>query len=55
MLKLLIVCAIIVIPIEVGLAKEEERKVAWVEGFAILIAVAVCSLVGAGSDYAKEG
>ena len=55
MLKLLIVCAIIVIPIEVGLAKEEERKVAWVQGFAILVAVAVCSLVGAGSDYAKEG
>jgi len=55
MLKLLIVCAIVVIPIEVGFAKDEERKVAWVEGFAILIAVAVCSLVGAGSDYAKEG
>lgn len=28
---------------------------AWIEGFAILLAVAVVSLVGAGSDYKKEG
>ena len=56
MLKLLIVCAIVIIPVEVGFAKDaDERKIAWVEGFAILVAVAVVSCVGAGSNYAKEG
>jgi len=56
MLKLLTVCAIVIIPIEVGFAHDaDERKVAWIEGFAILVAVAVVSCVGAGSDYAKEG
>ncbi len=56
MLKLLTVCAIVIIPIEVGFAKDaDERNIAWIEGFAILVAVAVVSCVGAGSDYVKEG
>jgi hypothetical protein len=36
-------------------ADEHERSHAWIEGFAILLAVAVVSLVSAGSDYKKEG
>lgn len=36
-------------------AKKEDLSHAWIEGFAILLAVAVVSLVGAGSDYKKEG
>lgn len=29
----------------------DERSIAWVEGFAILVAVMVCSVVAAGNDY----
>lgn len=36
-------------------ADPEDLSHAWIEGFAILLAVAVVSLVGAGSDYKKEG
>jgi len=55
MLKLLLVCATVIIPVEVGFAEAEERKTAWIEGFVIYVAVAVVSLVSAGSDYSKEG
>ena len=55
MLKLLLVCATIIIPVDVGFADPEERKTAWIEGFVIYAAVAVVSFVGAGSDYSKEG
>jgi len=57
MLKLLIVCAIFSIAVEVGfnIKDTEKLKTAWIEGFAILVAVAVVSLVSAWSDYKKEG
>ena len=55
MLKILIGCAIFQLVIEMSTATEEELSHAWIEGFAILLAVAVVSLVGAGSDYKKEG
>jgi Ca2+ transporting ATPase len=55
MLKILIVCAFFSIGVDMGFATPEERGHAWIEGFAILVAVAVVSLVGAGSDYKKEG
>lgn len=55
MLKILIGCAIFQLVIEMSTATEEELAHAWIEGFAILLAVAVVSLVGAGSDYKKEG
>ena len=32
----------------------DERKTAWVEGFAIMIAVFVCASVTALNDYQKE-
>lgn len=56
MLKLLIVCAIFSIAVEVGFNwGTEKMATAWIEGFAILVAVAVVSLVSAWSDYKKEG
>ena len=55
MLKILIGCAIFQLIIEMSTAKKEDLGHAWIEGFAILLAVAVVSLVGAGSDFKKEG
>jgi hypothetical protein len=55
MLKILIACAFLAIIVDTLNAKPEDRSHAWVEGFAILVAVAVVSLVGAWSDYKKEG
>jgi len=57
MLKLLIVCAIFSIVVEIGfnISNPEKLATAWIEGFAILVAVAVVSLVGAWSDFKKEG
>ena len=57
MLKLLIVCAFFSIIMEVGfnIGNPEKLATAWIEGFAILVAVAVVSLVSAWSDFKKEG
>lgn len=55
MLKLLIVCAIFSITVDMSFATPAERSHAWIEGTAIIFAVAVVSLVGAWSDYKKEG
>lgn len=54
MLKLLIVCAIISIVVDMSFADASHRKIAWIEGTAILIAVFVVSSVGAWNDYKKE-
>ena len=55
MLKILIGCAVFQLIIEMSTASKEDLGHAWIEGFAILLAVAVVSLVGAGSDFKKEG
>lgn len=58
MLKILIGCAVFQLVFEIGMAAAkapEHLATAWIEGFAILVAVAVVSLVTAGSDYKKEG
>jgi Ca2+-transporting ATPase len=54
MLQVLIVCAIFSITVDMSFATPHERGHAWIEGTAILIAVAVVSLVSAWSDYSKE-
>jgi hypothetical protein len=70
MLQVLIACAIFSIVVEVGFvaggcdrsptatkdarAECEKLKTAWIEGFAILTAVAVVSLFSAWSDHNKE-
>lgn len=42
------------IVISMATAEHDELGIAWVEGFAILVAVFVCSIVGATNDYKKE-
>lgn len=37
----------------VGTAKEEYRSTAWIEGFAVLMAVLICATVTAANDYQK--
>lgn len=48
------VAAIASIIIEVSTADDDHRSIAWIEGFAILVAVFVCSTVAAANDYKKE-
>lgn len=48
------VSSILSIAIEVGTADSEDRKTAWIEGFVVLVAVAICSLVTAINNYSKE-
>jgi Ca2+ transporting ATPase len=56
MLKVLIVCAFFSIVVDCGFNwnKPEKLKTAWIEGFAILMAVAIVSLFSAASDNKKE-
>jgi hypothetical protein len=49
----LIVASIFSIVVEVGTAEPSDRSTAWVEGFVILLAVAVCGMVTAGNNYSK--
>ena len=57
LLRLLLVAAIFSIAVECGFSANDPEKlqVAWIEGFAILVAVATVSNVSAWSDYQKEG
>lgn len=52
-LKILIASSLFSIAIEVGTAEPNERSTAWIEGFVILVAVAVCGLVTAVNNYSK--
>jgi len=65
MLKLLLVCACIDIGFEVGFSDEADRShgklhefvtdnIAWIEGFAIFLAVFIVAFVGSYNDYKKE-
>ena len=63
MLRVLLVCAVISISIDMGFAEEHERShgitlilisIAWIEGFAIFVAVFVVASVGSWNDYKKE-
>lgn len=55
MLQVLLVCAFVSIVVEMTFADKEHKSTAWIEGFAIFVAVAVVSIVTAVSDYKKEG
>ena len=53
-MRILLVAALLSIGLETGTAHDsEERKLAWIEGFAILVAVMVCASVTAINDYQK--
>jgi len=57
MLKLLIVCSIVSIAAEMTLAWQSEPcelPIAWIDGFAIMVAVILVSGVGSTVDYKKE-
>jgi len=55
MLKLLTVCAIVSITVDMGTVEHsEEYAHAWIDGFAIMVAVLVVSGVGSVVDYKKE-
>lgn len=53
-MRILIVASFLSIAIEVGTAKPNQRATAWIEGFAVLVAVAICATVTAVNDYQKE-
>ena len=53
-LKILVVAAVASIVIEVATSDDDHRSIAWIEGFAILVAVFACSTVAAANDYKKE-
>lgn len=50
-LRILLVAACISIIIDVSTADADHRNTAWLEGFAIFVAVFVCSFVTAFNDY----
>jgi hypothetical protein len=52
-LRILIVASIVSIAIEVGTADNDHRSTAWIEGFAVLVAVAISASVTAVNDYQK--
>lgn len=52
-LRILIVASFVSIGISVG-TEEDHRETAWIEGFAIFMAVVISSLVQSGNDYQKE-
>jgi 1,4-dihydroxy-2-naphthoate octaprenyltransferase len=52
-LRILLVAAILSIVLETSTADASHRSTAWIEGFAILVAVFVCTLVSAINDYQK--
>jgi len=54
MLKLLLVCACVDIGFGLGFAAPHDRSHAWIEGFAIFLAVFIVVFVGSYNDYSKE-
>ncbi len=53
-LRILIVASIFSIAIEVGTSDDDHRSTAWIEGFAVLVAVAISATVTSVNDYQKE-
>ena len=52
MLRVLVLAAIISITVAMAYPeKAEDRTTGWIDGFAILVAVFVCSVVAAANDY----
>jgi calcium-translocating P-type ATPase len=51
-LIILIVCAFV--SMAINLTFHEDKSIAWIEGAAILMAVAISSIIGAYNDYEKE-
>jgi len=52
-LRILLAASIISIVANM-IVEDDQRDIAWIEGFSIFIAVVVCSTVAAGNDYQKQ-
>jgi hypothetical protein len=52
-LRILLGCSVISIIVNVAFSDPSHRNIAWIEGFAIFLAVIVCSSVAAFNDYRK--
>lgn len=52
-LKILIAASLVSIVVEVATVESSKRKTAWIEGFVVLVAVAICALVTAINNYSK--
>ena len=48
------VASVVSIAIEVGTSDESHRNIAWIEGFAVMVAVMISAFVTAINDYQKE-
>lgn len=53
-MRILIVASVLSIAIEVGTSDDDHRSTAWIEGFAVLVAVAISATVTSVNDYQKE-
>ena len=54
LLIILSILAVLSIILQVGFSPADERSIAWIDGFAILVAVVIVISVGSGNDYQKE-
>jgi len=54
MMRLLLICAVVSVAVEVAFAEPELRNTAWIEGTSMFIAVFVVAFVGSYNDYQKE-
>ena len=50
-MRILLVASVVSIIVDMATADESHRATAWIEGFAIFIAVIVCTNVNAVNDY----
>lgn len=53
-MKVLCIAAVVSIIVDVSTADDSYRKLAWIEGFAILVAVIISTNANAVNDYQKE-
>jgi len=53
-MRLLLICAVVSVAVEVAFAEPELRNTAWIEGTSMFIAVFVVAFVGSYNDYQKE-
>ena len=53
-LKILLASAVISIVLSTSTADAEDRKIAWIDGFGILLAVFICVTVSSVNDYQRD-
>ena len=53
LLRMLIAAAIFSIVVNMATSDEDHLSIAWIEGFAILVAVSICVMITAGNNWGK--